>query len=233
MCKWKCKCKLIEKEKQQQQLATKVKTNWNWNALNQLYIGIPNCNNNNIHTTFLDWHVNCKLSQCKMSNAEDSELDPQIQVRLQPKPKLKCTCACTPRSALCRRTYSLTRFGARPWQAHNTVTTTRLATTICSADVALARRCCVIVYVLVFVCQAVHSLCVSDTLFLSFAHTKSALVLISLTVDNACVCVCAGRWRWFYSIMFYRFIYFVFSFALLHACAFLRLAELCNENQFS
>lgn len=212
-----------------------MKTNWNWNALslNQLYIGIPNCNNN-VHTTFLDWHVNYKLLQCKMSNAEDSELDPQIQVRLKPKPKPKCTCACTPRSALCCRTYSLARFGARPWQAHNRVTTKTAATTICSADVALARRCFVIVCALVFVCQVVHSLCVSGTLFLSFAHTKIALLLISLTVDKACVCVCVQEGGVSFISLCFTVLYI--PNLVLHYCMhvlFLRLAAFCNENQFS
>lgn len=177
-----------KKNKQQQQLATKVKTNWNWNALNQLYIGIPNCNNN-IHTTFLDWHVNCKLSQCKMSNAEDSELDPQIQVRLQPKPKLKCTCACTPPQRplspyiLSNSIWCQAVTGAQH-SNNNKISNNNLLSWCCLGSSLLC-------YCLCFsLCLPSCALSLCVCLFLYFAHTKSALVLISLTVDKACVCVC-------------------------------------------
>lgn len=87
-----------------------------------------------------------------MSNAEDSELDPQIQVR---PPKPKCTCATPPP---CLAPHTLNQIWCQAVTGARNLVTTTTATTKCSADVALARCVIVCAFFKVFVCN-LRSLC--------------------------------------------------------------------------
>lgn len=101
-----------------------------------------------------------------MSNAEDSELDPQIQVRpLSQNARVQpATPPPYPAPHTLNQIWCQAVTGAR-----NLVTKTTTATTKCSADVALARCVIVCAFFKVFVCN-LRSLC------LCLLHSLSTMV---------------------------------------------------------